>query len=74
MDIVLQHDPALVRFGQAVSSAYGDAVERVVLYGSRARGDARPDADYDIAVFLTRYVASGLLFSKSITSSVLPSK
>ena len=52
MDIVLQHDPALVRFGQAVSSAYGDAVERVVLYGSRARVDARPDSDYDIAVFL----------------------
>jgi uncharacterized protein len=27
-------------------------VERVVLFGSRARGDARPDSDYDVAVFL----------------------
>jgi predicted nucleotidyltransferase len=32
---------------------YGGRIERVVLYGSRARGDARPDSDYDVAVFLT---------------------
>jgi predicted nucleotidyltransferase len=25
---------------------------RIVLFGSRARGDARPDSDYDVAVFL----------------------
>jgi predicted nucleotidyltransferase len=31
---------------------YGKRIERVVLYGSRARGEARPDSDYDIAVFL----------------------
>src|SRR5205807_10666190 len=30
----------------------GDRIERVVLYGSRARGDALPDSDYDVAVFL----------------------
>src|SRR3712207_9411507 len=36
----------------AVAEAYGDRLERVVLYGSRARGDARPDSDYDVAVFL----------------------
>jgi len=31
---------------------YGGRLERVVLFGSRARGDARVDSDYDVAVFL----------------------
>jgi predicted nucleotidyltransferase len=45
-------DPILQRFRAAVNTVYGDRIERVVLYGSRARGDARPDSDYDIALFL----------------------
>ena len=31
---------------------YGPRLDRVVLFGSRARGDARADLDFDIAVFL----------------------
>jgi predicted nucleotidyltransferase len=46
------HDPVLTRFRAAVADLYGDRVERVVLYGSRARGDFRPDSDYDVALFL----------------------
>ena len=45
-------DPVLVRFRSALDALYGDRLERVVLYGSRARGDAREDSDYDVAVFL----------------------
>lgn len=45
-------DPVLVRFRQALDDIYGPKIERVVLFGSRARGDARADSDYDIAVFL----------------------
>jgi hypothetical protein len=45
-------DPVLVRFRAALDALYGDRIERVVLFGSRARGDAREDSDYDIAVFL----------------------
>lgn len=45
-------DPVLTRFRSALNEMYGDRIERVVLFGSRARGDARPDSDYDVAVFL----------------------
>ncbi len=42
----------LAKFRAVLDDLYGNRIERVVLYGSRARGDARPDSDYDIAVFL----------------------
>lgn len=52
MSASLLDDPILNRFNAAVRKAYGERVERIVLFGSRARGDHRPDSDYDIAVFL----------------------
>jgi predicted nucleotidyltransferase len=42
----------LSKLRAALDTLYGKRIERVVLYGSRARGDARPDSDYDVAVFL----------------------
>jgi len=45
-------DRILKRFRAALAKLYGDRLERVVLFGSRARGDAREDSDYDIAVFI----------------------
>jgi uncharacterized protein len=45
-------DPILIRFRAALADAFGERVERVVLFGSRACGEARPDSDYDVAVFL----------------------
>jgi uncharacterized protein len=47
-------DPVLIKFRDAVRAIYGDRVERIVLFGSRARGDALPDSDYDVAVFLEK--------------------
>jgi predicted nucleotidyltransferase len=48
------YDPVLERLRASLKKAYGDKIERVVVFGSRARGDARPDSDYDVAVFLRR--------------------
>jgi predicted nucleotidyltransferase len=45
-------DPILKRFRAALDEIYGDRIERVVLFGSGARGDAGDDSDYDVAVFL----------------------
>ena len=46
-------DPILKRFRAALGTLYGSRLERVLLFGSRARGEARADSDYDVAVFLT---------------------
>jgi uncharacterized protein len=45
-------DPVLKHLRAALDEMYGERIERVVLFGSRARGDAREDSDYDVAVFL----------------------
>ena len=51
-DTSIKDDPTLARFRAALAEVYGARIERIVLYGSRARGDARADFDYDVAVFL----------------------
>jgi predicted nucleotidyltransferase len=35
-----------------LQAAHGARLKGVVLYGSRARGDAQPDSDYDVLVLL----------------------
>ena len=41
-----------MRFVDAARAQFGSRLERIVLYGSRARGDHRPDSDYDVAIFV----------------------
>jgi predicted nucleotidyltransferase len=52
MTTTLTDDPVLVRFREALREIYGSQIERVVLFGSRARGEAHAESDYDVAVFL----------------------
>ena len=43
---------ALVEAKARLEALYGDRLARVILYGSYARGDARPDSDVDVLVVL----------------------
>src|SRR5207245_6548152 len=48
----LSDDPVVQRIRASLFAIYGDRIERLILFGSRARGDAHADSDYDVAVFL----------------------
>jgi uncharacterized protein (UPF0332 family)/predicted nucleotidyltransferase len=48
-----------VRFCQRVLAAFPGQVERIVLFGSRARGEARDESDWDFAVFLDHEPTQG---------------
>jgi predicted nucleotidyltransferase len=48
-------DPVLRRFRGEVEKLFPGRVEQVILYGSRARGEAGPQSDYDLAVVLREY-------------------
>lgn len=43
----------LRRLGDDIRAAYGERLASLVLFGSRARGDATEESDYDVAVFLS---------------------
>lgn len=45
-------DPVLALVKRRLEALYGSRLARVLLYGSRAAGVARPDSDYDVAIFL----------------------
>lgn len=49
---LIQENPILAKFRAALAEMYGKRLQRVVLFGSRARGEAQPDSDYDVAIFL----------------------
>lgn len=51
---------ALSDYAGLVSAAYGDRLAGVYLFGSRARGSARPESDADIAVVLSAFSGSAL--------------
>ncbi len=49
----------LEEFKKEIKKLYGDRLERIVLYGSYARGDATEDSDIDLLVVLKGKVSPG---------------
>ena len=42
---------------EPILATEGPRVDRIILFGSRARGDARPDSDYDLLVVVEEIAA-----------------
>jgi antitoxin ChpS len=57
---------ALEDFKSRLQAQFGDKLKAVYLFGSRARGDHRPDSDADVAVILDHKIMDGGEFSKEI--------
>lgn len=53
IDLTLMH-----RFRESAERALPGRTKRVVLFGSRARADARPRSDWDVAVFVSGRASS----------------
>lgn len=47
-----QEQQVLLDVRRGLQSLYGDRLAQLILSGSRGRGDARPDSDYDVLVVL----------------------
>ncbi|MEO0488677.1 MAG: nucleotidyltransferase domain-containing protein [Cyanobacteria bacterium P01_A01_bin.123] len=54
----------LAKLRNHLTSLYGARLREVVLFGSYARGEARPDSDVDVLVVLSGTVNSGLEISR----------
>ena len=58
MKSTIENDPVLRFFKEAIVARLGNHLHHVTLFGSRARGDATDESDYDLLVVVDRVDAS----------------
>lgn len=66
MVVILTEREVLQRFTRGLVHRLGGRLRRLVLYGSRARGEARPASDYD----LLAVVSAGGAGTKSVVAEL----
>ncbi len=49
---MLDQNDVIIQFKNAIHHIFGERVDKIVLYGSRARGDFSEDSDFDFLVVL----------------------
>lgn len=47
-------DPVVEELAQRLRDELGSRIRRIILYGSRSRGDFHPDSDYDVIVLVDK--------------------
>ncbi len=52
LDMPLRVHAALRELRESLRETYGDRLQRLVVFGSHARGDARADSDVDVLIVL----------------------
>ncbi|MBI3090707.1 MAG: nucleotidyltransferase domain-containing protein [Candidatus Tectomicrobia bacterium] len=62
-DPILEKDPKLAEIVRRLVEAYQP--ERIYLFGSKARGDAGPDSDYDLMMIVREASAPGYHISQA---------
>lgn len=64
----------LDEFVMSVKEIYGDSLDKIILFGSKARGDNRDDSDYDVMVLTSLPVRREFLDKKykAVDASYFP--
>ncbi len=51
----MNHDPLLKKLTENIKHSLGGNLKKILLFGSRARGDFHIDSDYDILILVENY-------------------
>lgn len=66
VDVVLQ------RLDERLRTRFGDNYVRLILFGSRARGDNAPDSDADVAIIFRNPIEDRWALKRSIIAETYP--